>query len=60
MPGSVNRSESVEWTELSGEGTVYIYTVVHHLLHPDLIAMCSYVSGVIELDGTQGEGAAAV
>ena len=27
------------------------------LLHPDLAAVCPYVSGVVELDGTQGEGA---
>jgi uncharacterized protein len=53
----VCQSEEVEWTELSGEGTVFTYTVVHHPLHPDLIAICPYVSGVVELDGTQGEGA---
>ena len=53
----VCQSEGFDWVELSGEGTVYTYTVVHHPLHPDLNAVCPYVSGVVELDGTQGEGA---
>jgi uncharacterized OB-fold protein len=49
--------EGVEWMELPGTGTVYTYTVVRHPLHPDLAEVCPYVSGVVELDGTQGEGA---
>jgi uncharacterized OB-fold protein len=53
----VCQSEEVEWVELPGTGTVYTYTVVHHPLHPDLAPVCPYVSGVVELDGTQGEGA---
>jgi uncharacterized protein len=53
----VCQSEEVEWVELPGTGTVYSYTVVHHPLHPDLSAVCPYVSGIVELDGTQGEGA---
>jgi uncharacterized OB-fold protein len=51
------QSEDVEWVELPGTGTVYTYTVVRHPLHPDLGAVCPYISGVVELDGTQGEGA---
>jgi uncharacterized OB-fold protein len=53
----VCQSEEFDWTELPGTGTVYSYTVVHHPLHPDLAPVCPYVSGVVELDGTQGEGA---
>lgn len=51
------QSDGVEWVELPGTGTVYTYMVVHHPLHPDLAAVCPYVSGVVELDGTQGAGA---
>jgi uncharacterized OB-fold protein len=51
------QSEAVEWVDLPGTGTVYSYTVVHHPLHPDLSAVVPYVSGIVELDGTQGEGA---
>ena len=36
---------------------MYTYTVVHHPLHPDLSQVCPYISGVVELDGTQGAGA---
>lgn len=51
------QTRDVEWVELPGTGTIYTFTVVRHPLHPDLAAICPYVSGVVELDGTQGEGA---
>lgn len=51
------RAQDVEWVELPGTGTVYTFTVVRHPLHPDLANACPYVSGVVELDGTQGAGA---
>jgi uncharacterized OB-fold protein len=51
------QSDGVEWVELAGTGTVYSYTVIRHPLHPDLAAVVPYVSGIVELDGTQGEGA---
>jgi uncharacterized OB-fold protein len=51
------QSFDVEWVELPGTGTVYSYTIVRHPLHPDLAAIVPYVSGIVELDGTQGEGA---
>jgi hypothetical protein len=53
----VCQSDGVEWVELSGRGTVYSYTVVRHPLHPDLAPVVPYVSAIVELDGTQGEGA---
>lgn len=52
----VCQSEAYDWVDLPGTGTVYSYTIVRHPLHPDLAEVCPYVSGVIELDGTQGEG----
>jgi hypothetical protein len=51
------QGESFAWTELPGTGTVYSFTVVRHPLHPRLADVVPYVSGVIELDGTQGAGA---
>ncbi len=51
------QSEGVDWVELPGTGTVYSYTVVRHPLHPDLAGVVPYVSAIVELDGTQGEGA---
>jgi uncharacterized OB-fold protein len=47
----------VEWVQLPGTGTLYTFTVVRHPLHPDLAGAVPYVSGVVELDGTQGDGA---
>jgi uncharacterized protein len=51
------QSQSFKWTELSGVGTIYTYTVVRHPLNPALADVVPFVSGVIELDGTQGAGA---
>jgi hypothetical protein len=42
---------------LPGTGTIYTFTVVRHPLAPALAAVVPYVSGVVELDGTQGAGA---
>ncbi len=53
----VCQSEVTDWEELPGTGTVLTFTIVHHPLHPDLAAVCPYVSAVVDLDGTQGEGA---
>jgi uncharacterized OB-fold protein len=52
----VCQSEQVDWVELTGVGTVYSYTVVRHALHPELADVVPYVSGIVELDGTQGVG----
>jgi len=49
--------QAVEWIELPGTGEIFTFTVVRHPLHPDLGPACPYVSGVVELDGTQGAGA---
>jgi uncharacterized OB-fold protein len=46
-----------EWVDLPGTGTVYTFTVVRHPLRPQLQTVVPYVSGIIELDGTQGAGA---
>lgn len=51
------QQRGIEWVELPGTGTIYSFTVVRHPLHPDLADACPYVSGVVELDGTQGAGA---
>jgi uncharacterized protein len=51
------QTRGVRWVELSGTGTIVSFTVVRHPLHPDLAPACPYVSGVVDLDGTQGAGA---
>jgi uncharacterized protein len=51
------QNDQFTWTELPGTGTIYTFTVVRHPLSPALADVVPYVSGVIELDGTQGAGA---
>ncbi|HEY1831633.1 MAG TPA: Zn-ribbon domain-containing OB-fold protein [Acidimicrobiales bacterium] len=51
------QSQAFEWVDLPRTGTIYTYTVVRHPLAPSLADVVPYVSGVIELDGTQGAGA---
>jgi uncharacterized OB-fold protein len=46
-----------DWVELPGTGTIYSFTVVRHPLAPHLQAAVPFVSGVVDLDGTQGAGA---
>ena len=49
--------ESFTWVDLPGTGTIYTFTIIRHPLHPGLKDVVPYVSGVIDLDGTQGAGA---
>ncbi|MGE0878753.1 MAG: Zn-ribbon domain-containing OB-fold protein [Acidimicrobiia bacterium] len=49
--------QAIEWVDLPGTATIYSFTVVRHPLRPDLAEVVPYVSGVVELDGTQGAGA---
>jgi uncharacterized protein len=49
--------EAFTWIELPGTGTVYTFTIIRHPLNKALEAVVPYVSGVIDLDGTQGAGA---
>lgn len=51
------QNETFENVELPGTGSIYTFTVVRHPLSPQLSAVVPYVSGVIDLDGTQGAGA---
>ncbi len=53
----VCQSSEGEWIELPGTGTLYSFTVIRHPLAPELAGCVPYVSGIIELDGTQGAGA---
>lgn len=53
----VCQRQGFEWIELPGTGTIYTFTIVRHPLSPALADVVPYVSGVIELDGTQGAGA---
>jgi hypothetical protein len=47
----------IDWAELPGTGRIFAFTIVRHPLDPSLADACPYVSGVVELDGTQGAGA---
>jgi uncharacterized OB-fold protein len=49
--------ESFTWVDLPGTGTIYTFTIIRHPLHAGLNDVVPYVSGVIDLDGTQGAGA---
>ncbi len=51
------QGESFTYTDLPGTGTVYSFTIIRHPLGPHLKDVVPYVSGIIELDGTQGAGA---
>jgi hypothetical protein len=51
------RHDGFEQVELPGTGTIYTFTVVRHPLSPQLSEVVPYVSGIIDLDGTQGAGA---
>ncbi|HEX3707091.1 MAG TPA: Zn-ribbon domain-containing OB-fold protein [Mycobacteriales bacterium] len=51
------RGQDFTWIDLPGTGVVYSFTVVRHPLHPGLADVVPYVSGIIDLDGTQGAGA---
>ena len=52
-----DQNDTFEWVELPGTGTIYSYTVVRHPLAPHLGEVVPFVSGIVELDGTQGAGA---
>jgi uncharacterized OB-fold protein len=48
------QSQRIDWTALSGLGTVYSYTVVTRAILPDMDAYLPYVPAVITLDGADG------
>ena len=43
------QSAAVDWTELSGRGVVYTYTVVRHATHAALAGHLPYVIAIVEL-----------
>lgn len=47
-------SQGIDWTVLSGRGTIYSYTVVSHAILPDMEYAIPYVPAVIELEGAGG------
>lgn len=48
------RSFDLGWTELTGRGTVYTYTIVHRAFVPSLADRLPYVVIVVELEGGRG------
>ena len=47
-------SAATEWAPLSGRGTVYTYTVVHHPVHPKLAGSIPYNVVLVALDDAPG------
>ncbi|HEX6513624.1 MAG TPA: Zn-ribbon domain-containing OB-fold protein [Chloroflexota bacterium] len=47
-------SWDAEWARLSGRGTVYSYTVVHHVTSPAFKEDVPYVVALVTLEGTDG------
>ncbi len=43
-------SRDYQWEELSGRGTVWSFTVVHHAFRPNLEDKVPYTVGLIDLD----------
>ena len=48
------RSQSIEWVELSGRGTVWSFTIARHALIPELADCLPYVVAVVDLEGAPG------
>lgn len=43
-------STRLTWSQMSGRGTVYAFTVVHHSVHPATASAIPYVIALVELD----------
>ncbi len=43
-------SESLEWVQASGQGTLFTYSIVHHIGHPGFRDEVPYVIAVVELE----------
>ncbi len=46
------RSAAIEWAQVSGEGQVFSFTIVHHAVHPALRSAVPFNVAVVLLDGT--------
>lgn len=48
------RSQTIDWVQLPGTGTIYSYTVVERAILPELADCIPYVPAVVEPDGAPG------
>jgi uncharacterized OB-fold protein len=48
------RSQSIEWTTVTGRGTVFAFTIVRHAVMPSVASQTPYVIAVVELDEAPG------
>jgi hypothetical protein len=48
------RSQDIGWVELSGEGSVYSFTVIRRAMLPVIEGRVPYVPAVVALDGAGG------
>lgn len=44
------RSDQIDWTSVTGRGTLYSYTIIQHTPLPDYQGSVPYAAGVISLD----------
>ena len=47
-------SQRIDWPSLSGEGTVFSYTVVRRAITPEMEGALPYVPALVDLDGAAG------
>jgi uncharacterized OB-fold protein len=47
-------SQQIDWPSLSGEGTVFSYTVVRRAITPEMEGALPYVPALVDLDGAPG------
>ena len=43
-------SESLAWVQASGQGTLFTYSIIHHVSHPGFRSEVPFVIAVVELD----------
>jgi uncharacterized OB-fold protein len=48
------RSQELDWPELTGRGTVFTYTIVHHPVMPALAESVPYAVAAVDLEGVGG------
>jgi uncharacterized OB-fold protein len=48
------RSQALDWPELSGRGSLFTYTVVHHPVLPVLADCVPYAVAAVRLEGGDG------
>lgn len=48
------QSQEIQWSELSGRGVIFTFTVVHHPVMPELVEAVPYAVAAVDLEGAKG------